>query len=128
MLRSISLVLLVVTACSGGSDGPSPRQACEDLSSALCERVYACLTPDEIAAQGLPASEAACVTSEQASKGCAAQTLDNVCTGGNQKYDASEAGKCTDQITGLTCAQVRDPALDVKTAAPACALTCVVPT
>jgi len=129
MLRSISLAAFVLglTACPGSSDGPSPRQACEDLSSALCERLYACLTPAEIAASGLPASEAACVTAEEAANGCAAQTLDNVCTGGNEHYDASEAAKCSDQIVGLTCAQVRDPALDVKTAAPACAMTCVIP-
>jgi hypothetical protein len=129
MLRSISfIVVLGFTACGGdGAGGPTPRQACEDLSSALCERIYACLTPAELAAAGLPASEAACVTAEEAANGCAAETLDNVCTGGNEKYDASEAAKCSDQVVGLTCSQVRDPALDVKTAAPACAKTCVIP-
>jgi len=129
-LRSISFAALVIfgsTACPGGSDGPTPRQACEDVSSALCERLYACMTAAEIAAAGLPPSEAACVTAEEAANGCAAQTLDNVCTGGNEKYNAAEAAKCSDQIVGLTCSQVRDPALDLRTAAPACAMTCVIP-
>lgn len=122
MLRSIMLmVCFSVVGCGG--DGVSPRQACEDTASAQCERVYACLTPQEITNAGLPSSEAACVTMLQASRGCAAQTTKNACTG-NAKYNSSEAAKCSDQVEGLACSQVRDPFFDIATEAPACGKIC----
>jgi hypothetical protein len=126
-IRSI-LVLAVLVGCAGNNDGgESPRQACEDTTSALCERIYACLTPEELSANGLPANEAACVTSFQANEGCAAQTTDNVCTNGNAKYSPSEASECIDQVHGLTCSEVRDPNFDQNVSAPACAKVCQIP-
>jgi hypothetical protein len=127
-LRSLSWIALLATAACNNSDpGVTPRQACENTSSALCERLYACHTAAEIAASGLPADEAACVTTLDAQRGCAAQTVDNVCTGGNQKYNGVEAAKCGDQVVNLTCAEVRDPAFNVQVSAPACAAVCVAP-
>ena len=123
MLRSITFVVCLLSLAACPDDGASPRQACEDTAAALCERIYACLTPGELAAKSFPANEAACVTQLQANEGCAAQTLQNVCTG-NEKYHASEAAQCSDQVTGLTCGQLRDPFFDVKTEAPACAKVC----
>jgi hypothetical protein len=130
-LRSLSLSLsflfagLVLPGCPSSQD-ITPRQACEDTSVALCERLYACLTPVEIAAAGLPESEAACVTSEDAKRGCAAQTVENVCVG-NEKYSGVEASVCSDQVVGLSCSQVRDPAFQLASGAPACAKICEVP-
>ena len=125
---SIRIVLFgcfgMVVAC-GGSDGVSPRQACEDSASALCERFYACYTAQELASAGFPSSEAACVTTLQSQQGCAAETTQNICTG-NAKYSPVEAQKCSDQITGLSCSQVRDPFFDEATAAPACTMVCAV--
>ena len=125
----MSRVLLGLTfalAACGASQDITPREACEDTSVALCERLYACLTPAEVAAAGLPAAESACVTSYDAQRGCAAQTTENVCTG-NEKYSGVQASKCSDQVVGLTCAQVRDPTFTLQTGAPACAKICAVP-
>jgi hypothetical protein len=123
-IRSI-LMALCIAACGGGSGGgDSPRQACEDLNAAICERLYACLTADELAAAGYPASEAACVTMSESQAGCAAQTDANVCDG-NEKYHADQAATCIDQISGLTCSDIRGDA-DLNEQAPACAKTCSV--
>ena len=122
-MRSMMMLLGLVMFAGCPSDGVSPKQACEDVASAECERVYACLTPQEIMMKMLPDNEAACVTALQANRGCAAQTTKNACTG-NEKYNASEAAKCSDQVSNLACSQVRDPFFDIKTEAPACADIC----
>jgi len=109
----------------GGGDGLTPRAACEDLQANLCERLYACYTPSELAQLGFPSSEAACTTQLQASEGCANQTMDNVCTG-NARFHPAMANQCLDQITGLACSQVRDPELVLSSAAPACGKVCAI--
>ena len=109
----------------GGSDALSPRELCEQLSSAQCERIYACYTAAEIQAGGAPATEAACVTQLQAERGCSQETLSNVCTG-NEKYHGDQASLCVDQTMGLPCSQVRDPNFDPATATPACVKACSV--
>jgi hypothetical protein len=127
MAGFMMLIGAAVAGCGGGGAGSgiSPRQACEESQANLCERFYACYTAAELAAIGFPSSEAACVTQLQASEGCANQTASNTCTG-NERYHADKANECVDQITGLACSQVRDPDLDIKAAAPACAKVCVV--
>jgi len=123
----IALAALVGSVgCGGSSDGISPRAACEDAQANLCERLYACYTPAELASLGFPSNEAACVTKLQESEGCAKQTVENSCTG-NAKYSAANANTCVEQITGLACSQVRDPNLVLNTAAPACGKVCVIP-
>ncbi len=120
------LAILGVQGCGGsGGGGITPRAACEDAQANLCERLYTCYTPDELAALGFPASEAACVSMLQASEGCDRQTAENACTG-NERYHADQADSCVEQITGLACGQVRDPDLDLEKAAPACAKVCAV--
>ena len=118
------LVGLGAVGC-GGDSGITPRAACEDSQSSMCERLYACYTPQELAAIGFPSNEAACVTTLQAKQGCSQQTVENSCTG-NERYQPSEANTCIDQINGLACSQVRDPNLVLSTAATACAKVCVV--
>jgi hypothetical protein len=120
------LLAVALAACGTSDSGTSPSQACNDAMSALCERLYACYQPAELAAAGYPSSESACITMMQAAQGCSAKTDANACTG-NAVYQPSEAARCGDQITGLTCAQIRDPFFDEQTAAPACALVCEVP-
>ena len=124
MLRSITfMVCLLGLAGCPDDGGVSPRKACEDTSAALCERIYTCLTPEELAAKSFPASESACITNLEASEGCSAKTTQNACTG-NEKYHPSEAATCSDQVTGLTCGQLRDPLFSVNVDAPACAKVC----
>lgn len=117
--------MAALVACGGGGDGITPRAACEDAQANLCERLYACYTAAELASLGFPSNEAACVTRLQASEGCANQTAANTCTG-NQRFHPDQANVCVDQISGLACSQVRDPELDLITAAPACGKVCAV--
>jgi hypothetical protein len=117
------LLCASVAAC-GGEDSSSPRAACEDLTVALCGQLYTCLSPAELALAGYT-SEAACVTQLQEVAGCAAQTLDNACTG-NETFQADQAARCNDQVAGLECTQLRDPDFALETGAPACGLVCAV--
>lgn len=119
------LVGVAATGCPGGSDGASPRVACEDIEANVCERLYACFTPTELAAANLPPDEAACVSQKQVMKGCANQTPANACVG-NQHYHPDQAATCANQISGLTCGQIRDQASNLDAAAPACDKICVV--
>ena len=126
---SLAFAFVMLAACgtSNGGGGDTPEQACNATASALCERLYACYTPEELATANYPASEAACETMLEASQGCSAMTEQNACTG-NAVYSSSEAAKCSDQIAGLTCSQIRDPFFDENTDAPACTLVCSVGT
>ena len=127
LMTGVMIAMGVAAAgCGGGGGGGiTPREACEDVQANMCERIYACYTPTELAAIGFPANEAACVTRLQESEGCARQTVENTCTG-NARYHADQANTCVDQITGLACSQVRDPNLSLNSAAPACGRICVI--
>jgi len=119
-LAILASIVFGLAACGGD---PSPKEACNDLSAALCDRFYACLTPQEIAAAQLPPTEAGCVTMYQTQFGCSAQTTENTCDG-NEKYHGNYADDCTDQVRGLDCSQVRDPNFDFNAGAPACDKVC----
>ena len=129
LVRTIAGVIMALgvaaAGCGGGGGGITPREACEDSQANLCERIYACYTPEELAGLGFPANEAACVTRLQEAEGCARQTMENTCTG-NARYHADQASTCVDQITGLACSQVRDPNLSLNSVAPACGRICVI--
>lgn len=120
----IMLAGVAVAGCGGG-DSATPRVACEDIEANICERFYACFTPGELAAGNFPADEAACVSQMQAAKGCANQTTANACTG-NEHYHPDQAGTCANQVSGLTCGQIRDVSADLNAAAPACGKICAV--
>jgi len=113
------VMLIALSGCP--KDEIAPRQACEDTAAALCERIYACLSPSELASKGFPSTEAACVTRVEQEEGCAAQTKANVCEG-NETYHGDKAELCADQIEGMSCSQLR--AGEAKTAAPACHEVC----
>jgi len=125
MTKLFGLVCVVALAACGGGGGGSPAQQCRDGVAATCGQLYTCLSPTELAAAGYPATEAACITMLEASAGCDAQTADNACTG-NETYHSDKADQCVDQINGLECTQLRDPAFDLNTAAPACGQVCAV--
>ena len=59
MKTLIALSLFLLAACPN-EDGLAPREACESTASALCERIYACLSPAELARGGFPVTEAEC--------------------------------------------------------------------
>ena len=116
----IASVVFGVAACGGD---PTPKEACNDVAVALCERLYACFTAQELAAAQYPSSESGCVTQLETQEGCAAKTTANACDG-NEKYHGNYADSCTDQVSGLECSQVRDPNFNADTAAPACDKVC----
>jgi hypothetical protein len=124
MTGFMMLIGVAATGCPG-SDSASPRAACEDIEANTCERLYACFTPTELAAANFPADEAACVSQMQAMKGCANQTTANACMG-NQHYHPDQASECADQITGLTCGQIRDQSQDLDAQIPACGKICAI--
>jgi hypothetical protein len=117
--------LVSLAGCPEMTDGLAPRQACESLAASLCERIYACLSPEELAAGNFPPNEAACVTSLEDDQGCRAQTIENACDG-NERYHADRAGTCIDQIEGLSCSQLRSANFDIDAAAPACETVCAI--
>jgi hypothetical protein len=116
-------VMAALPACPN-NDSLAPREACEDTASAICERIYACLSPQELANGGFPSSEAACVVKIEDNEGCRAQTLDNVCDDGNASYHPSRAATCIEQIEGMSCAQLRSG--DIDRAAPSCDQVCAI--
>ena len=125
--RMISFVVLAALAsagCPGDGKGIAPSAACEEQQENLCERVYACFRADELSSAGFPASEAACVTRLVDARGCAHQTVANVCVG-NAKYHPDQAALCAEQIAGLACSQVRDD-VELNDVAPACGRVCAV--
>lgn len=119
--------ILLLGAVGCGSDSTSPSEACNQIDATICARIYECYTAADIAAAGLPASESACITQEQAADGCAAKTTANACTGGNAVYHGENVGGCLDQLDGLTCAEVMSNT-NVVTGAPKCAELCLTPT
>lgn len=119
------LIGVAVVGCGGGGDSASPRMACEDIEANVCERFYACFTPAELSAANFPGDEAACVSQMQAMKGCSNQTTSNACVG-NEHYHPDQAAACANQISGLTCGQIRDQTSNLDAAAPACSKICAV--
>jgi hypothetical protein len=115
----VALILALAAAGCGSSDPLTPSASCEQTTSARCARYYACYTPDEISAAGLPATEADCVTMMEADEACAQETVASACSG-NGTYHADEASMCVDQISALPCSQLHD----LNTAAPACGKIC----
>jgi hypothetical protein len=125
ILVSFGLIaaLSALTACPADGGSISPREACEGMSVSLCERIYTCLSVEELAAAGFPANESACVTALDQDQGCAAQTAENACDG-NETFHGAKANECLDQLAGLDCGQIRSDNLDLAQAAPACNLVC----
>jgi hypothetical protein len=119
-LAIIVSVVLGLAACGGD---PTPKEACNDLAAALCNRFYECFTAAELAAGGFPPSEAGCTTKYQTDYGCSAQTVENTCDG-NEKYHGGYADDCVDQLKGVDCSQIRDPNFDFNAAVPACDKVC----
>lgn len=109
----------LMSAGCGGSDGPSPSAACQELVEAVCHQVYNCIS-------GLPGTEAGCVTQAAQEAGCPNATTANFCGNPNLKYQPNEADTCIDQINNLSCALVESSNEDdFSDVAPACGRVCV---
>lgn len=93
-------LLMSLGACGGGD--PSPVEACEDLSRISCNRVYECFTATQIAAAGLPATEAECVTEQVADADCANATAADAC-GTNETYHPDKIDGCFSALRASSC-------------------------
>src|SRR5450432_3065780 len=105
-IKLVSGVVLLFSAVGCGGTSESPAEACNKQYETECTRIYECYTPAAIAALGLPASESACVTMEEAAQGCSAKTEANFCVAGNAVYHGEAVDGCIAQLNGATCAEI----------------------
>lgn len=114
------VAIALIAACGNEL---SPADACKQSDETLCERIYACYTPGELAEAGYPAEESACITMFEEQDGCSAKTTANACNG-NATFHGDQAATCVTQIANLQCSQIRDSNLTLGEAAPACGKVC----
>jgi hypothetical protein len=99
-----------VVACGSSSssspDANSGAQACAAVGTALCHQVYACYSGSDISNLGYPATEADCVTQENAS--CA--SLEPGFCKGSTQTSAANATACATDLSAQTCTQFTAPA------------------
>jgi hypothetical protein len=137
-MKKMMCLALVIAACSSNSDGPAggggasggggaggpsatPAELCTEIAEALCDRLYSCLSPGQLAAGGFPAAQSDCVAMVEARKHCPTYTAANACTVGT--YQSSEATACSEQTASLSCTKVV-PGFQLETAVPACGKVC----
>ena len=119
-------MMVMAGACGGDDDGSTadPSAACDQFVEVFCGKIYECTTEGERDLAGYPPTEAGCVTQQKEDFGCAEQTLENVCDGG-ETYDPGTADECLDQLQALECGQIRD-GVDDEEEIPACGEVCTV--
>jgi hypothetical protein len=124
-----------VDAAAGGGDAAPPSQSdaavgpvdltefCNQWNTAACAHVFACLTPEERDAAGIPPTEEECVSAQSAE--CEEANSESYCDFG-ETYHADQSPACLDQFIALTCEQFLDPDHDavMAAAAPACVAMC----
>lgn len=97
------LTVLVVPGCGDDDAGPSAESACRQLTSVVCDKVYTCLTAEELALAGeFGSTEEECRTLINAENSCAE---DVQCEEG--EYNAAKADDCLDAFRALSCANLR---------------------
>ena len=116
LTRCLALTLgLATTACGSSSSSPPDAStaavACEQVGVALCHQFYACYTASERDGFQLPATEAECVTMDNANCG---ESKPGYCKGAAQT-SAANATACAADLSGMTCTQFKGtpPAGDV---------------
>jgi hypothetical protein len=126
---------LTIAACSsnsdptgsgsggGGSGGQSatPAELCIDIAEALCDRLYTCLSPSQLAAGGFPQAQSDCVAMVEARKHCSTLTAATACPVGT--YQPSAVVACSEQTASLSCDRVM-PGFQLETAVPVCGKVC----
>jgi hypothetical protein len=108
-VRSFALVVLVAACGSSGSSTPdasSGAQACAAVGTALCHQVYACYSGSDVANLGYPATEAECVTQENAS----CNSLEPGYCKGSTQTSTANATACATDLSGMTCTEFTAPA------------------
>lgn len=107
------LIILALAACGSSSKSTpdaaaTPNAACVALGTDYCQKMYTCYSATDIAGFGLPATQAECVTMENAQCG-AAPPKPGYCKGSAQASDAA-ATACANEISGDSCDVWKQPA------------------
>lgn len=95
---------------------------CREMVDTTCEKVYECLSDDELAGYGYPATVAACKTQLRDAEGCEAYTAAKGNCEGSEVFKKDQADACIRQVGEASCNQVTSD----DTFAPACDATCKV--
>lgn len=106
----------------GGGGSSSAREACEDLSVVTCNRMYACISPEDLQLGGFPATEAGCVDMLSRAN-CGALTDGNACDEDGGTFHADKADLCIEQVSDTTCEQLVGDG-EIGDVAPACDQVC----
>jgi hypothetical protein len=106
------MIMLCLAACGGPSGsapdaGPTPAQACQSVGASLCAKLYACDTVADLMSQGLPATEAECVTLENTH--CSDQPPGPGYCKGHSQTSPQMAVACAADLDSLTCTQLNQP-------------------
>jgi hypothetical protein len=108
------VMFLFVAACGGSSSSTSDAavsadvEACQAVGSAYCSRAYACLGSADLANYGLPATQAECVTQEDA--GCGSAMPEPGYCKGNPQTSGSAANACAADLNATSCSDFTQPA------------------
>jgi hypothetical protein len=107
---------LLVAACGDSTtaqtDAPSSATAaCESVGTSFCERMYTCYSAADIAGFQLPATQAGCVTQENAN--CGAATPEPGYCKGTAQTSTANATSCSAELSALTCAELMQPSSGV---------------
>ena len=108
-MSKLTWIVLLAAACGSSSSSSSPdapsaaAAACQSVGSAYCARAYACLTPDQLSAFQLPATQAECVTQENAN--CTGAAPEPGFCKGSPQTSAQAATACAADLNGQSCAE-----------------------
>ena len=117
--------LVALVGCGGdGStstavNAEDPAEFCRATAQIGCESMYACLTPAELEAKNLPATEAEC--QRKLESGC--EDVIDSCNDGAHGYAADVGGECLREMDASTCNDAAEPWLDAPSCAKICAPT-----
>lgn len=108
-MRLLDVFFIFALAACGGSGSSSPNldaggaAACVHLGAVFCHQLYACYSADDRLSEGLPATEAECVTAMNAHCGDATPSP-GYCKGSPELSEMA-ATDCATDLDGMTCAQ-----------------------
>jgi hypothetical protein len=101
---------LIVTLAACGDSAPTQPDAsgesaaCASVGTTFCRKMYACLTPQQIADFQLPPTEAECVTMQNAN--CDAAAPEPGYCKGHPQTSAGAATACAADLDALSCPQL----------------------
>jgi hypothetical protein len=95
------LWIAFIAACTSSASTDDDVTACESVGSAYCARAYACLSADQLSQYQLPATQAECVTQENAN--CGSATVSPGFCKGAAQTSGSAANACASSLDAESC-------------------------